>query len=426
MTGERREIVVQRLHDSFAAALATRPSHTTCGIVRLVRSIAMLGLGLDDEHRLHDTFGGSPALFFQLAQRIAFGLQQPDLIRVDVLAAARTLIDRFPEVFAAHLFHAWAWRARDPERADRSLARARQLAPADHPWSYLLPLPGEWGAKATPQELVALVPDRVWRVAHRFPFVGSPLLGISTTTIVRTSDGALAIVNPVALAEDVAAEIEKLGRVRWIISQGKVHSGGVNVTRARFPHARALGTHGHLSHPPARGVVFDGLLGNMAMSDELELYPVRGHALEEVEILHRPTGTLIVQDLVLYNRATADTPFINRLYGFAFGLIDRIGMPSFGTMMWQQLDRMQDDVRRILDSGYSRIVGAHWAAVPSSSERADVLASHDVFELVLATSGLGHKLQLARYVAWQPTFIRDFVKYQLALGANRRGAQLRA
>jgi hypothetical protein len=386
----------------------------------------MLGCGIDDEHRLHEIFDGSPGLFFQLAQRIAFGIQQPDLIRVDIIATARKLVEKFPGLFPAHLFHAWVWRARDRDRADRSIERARDLAPEGHPWSYLLPRPGEWEADAVPQQLVETVPDRVWRVAHRFPFVGSPLHGISTATIVRTSDGSLAIVNPVGFTDEIAAQIEQLGRVRWIVSQGKVHSGFVNPARARFQHALALGTGGHLSHPPARGVVFDGLLHNMVMPDELEVYPIRGHALEEVAILHRPTATLIVQDLILHGRATSDTPFLNRLYCFGFGLIDRIGMPSFTQMLWQDLGRIQDDIRRIRDSGFSRIVGAHWSATPSGSEHAEVMASRAALDFVLATSGLGHVSQLARYFRWQPTFLRDFAKYEFALGANRTGATLRA
>jgi hypothetical protein len=380
----------------------------------------MLGCDLDEEHRLYQMFGGSPGHFFQLAQRIAFGVTQPDLIRIDVVATARRMVERFPELFPAHLFHAWVWRGRDPEIAGRSLARARAFAPPEHPWRYLLPRDDEWRAERPRQQLIELVPDRVWRVPHLFSYAGSPLHGVSTASVVRLDDGAIAIINPVEMSVDVAREIEKLGRVRWICSQGKVHGRFVPIARRRFPGALALGTAGHLSHPGARGIDFDGLLGNMALPAELEVLSLRGHVLQEVELLHRPTGLLVTQDLIVHNRANDHTPFVNRLYGFAFGIIDRVGLPSFGAMMWQDLAPLQDDVRRILDSGFTRVTGAHWPAVTDG----DAAATRASLQFMLATSGFGHKSHLARYFMSQPTFLRDFVKYELAVSSNRSGARL--
>nr|MBA2539644.1 hypothetical protein [Deltaproteobacteria bacterium] len=140
-----------------------------------MRSIHLLGKDTADEWRLVDQLGGAPNTFFQLAQRIAWGITQPDLIRVDLIDTARRLVASHGTAFPAHLFSAWVWRARDPERAARDLEVARGLATADHALAYLLPTGAEWAMATSPQQLVEIHPGRMWRVAHAFPLVGAPL-----------------------------------------------------------------------------------------------------------------------------------------------------------------------------------------------------------------------------------------------------------
>ena len=204
-----------------------------------MRSIYLLGKDTQEEWRLVEQLGGSPNKFFRAAQRIAWGLTQPDLIRIDVLDTARKLVASHASQFPAHLYAAWVWRARDPDRAQRSLDDARALATPQHPLIGLLPTEAEWRAEPLPQRLVAIHPGRMWRVAHMFPMAGAPLLHNTIATVIKLGDD-LAIINPIAFEPAIAEQLRTLGNVRWLITQGKAHSLFVEQFSAVHPNLKLI------------------------------------------------------------------------------------------------------------------------------------------------------------------------------------------
>lgn len=384
-----------------------------------MRSIYLLGADTQTEWQLVDLLGGPPNRFFQLAPRIAWGISQPDLVRIDVIECARRLVRSHGTAFPAHVFDAWVWRVRDPDRAERALERARALGGADHPLAYLLPSHAEWHAEPLQQTLVQVTPD-IWRVAHQFALAGAPFFYRSTATLVRTRDGDLAMFNPVALDAAVAEQIAALGTVRWLCSQGKAHSAFIEPVRRRFRDAVVLGTEGHLSHPPAAHLELDGILGRHALPVEFELLPIDGHLLEEVVVLHRPSATLIVQDLVM-GAARSDTPWLGRLYSFTFGMIERLGFPSYQLFMWRDVRAFHTSLRKLRDSGFTRVAIAHGAAALADTDAQSLRAA---FDEALDIGPLGHKLLLARVSAAQPSFVADSLRY-LRATRNAVGARIR-
>lgn len=387
-----------------------------------MRSIHLIGKDQAEEWRLVESLGGSPHRFFQLAQRIAWGLTQPDLIRVDVIDTARRLVGSHGGAFPAHLYSAWVWRSRDPDRAARDLERARALAPVEHPLLHLLPTDQDWlDTEGAPQTVHEVVAGRIWRVEHGFAMAGAPWHSRSTATVIRTSSGDVAIVNPVALDEATAARIAALGTVRWVISQGKAHSAFVDVVRRRFRGSLAIGTEGHLRHAPASHVTFDGVLGNSRLPDELEILPIAGHIGEEVLILDRPSKTLISQDL--FGMTPDDAPFVGKLYGFAFGAtLAPIAFLSYSLVFWQNMPALHASLSKVRDSGFERLLGAHGGLTPRDG---DVDMARGLIDHALGIGKLTHKAMLARYFASQPGFLRDLIRY-LEASKGKRGAQLRA
>ncbi len=385
-----------------------------------MRSIYLLGADTHTEWQLVDQLGGSPHRFFQLAPRIAWGIAQPDLVRVDVIDTARRLVRSHGTAFPAHLFDAWVWRVRDPDRAERALERARELVSADHPLAYLMPTDADWRCDPMRQELVEVAPG-IWRVAHHFPLAGAPFLQRSTMTLVRTTDGQLAMFNPVALDDEVAEAVSALGTVRWLISQGKAHGVFLDRMRRRFPGSIAIGTAGHLSHPSAAYLELDGILGRHALPEELELLPIDGHLLEEIAVLHRPSSTLIVQDLVM-PRAHGDGPWLGRLYSFTFGVIDRFGFPSYQLFMWRDVRAFHGSLRKLRDASFRHVATAHGPAPIADADARDL---RDAVDQALAIGPFDHKLLLARVAAAQPGFVVDSLRY-LRSTKNAAGARIRA
>jgi hypothetical protein len=380
-----------------------------------MNSIVFTGLDRTHEGTVREALGGPPRKFFVLAQRIAWGITQSDLIKVDVPQQCRNLVRLYPNTPASHLYDAYRLRAEEHPGADEKLARARALAGGGHPLDFLLPTDAEWAGEVPEQKLVNVVPDRVWRVSGYHPMRGCSLPAQSTSTLIRTAAGELVILNPLPYRPPVRKEIDALGPVVALEVQGKAHSKHVESSAAAFPEAKVFGSRGHLSHPPAAHLSFDSILAGEgpALSDEIEEILVEGSELEEVLLLHRPSGLLVVQDLIAANLSSQRGPsFLGRLYYFAFGLIDRIGCLAYMPMMWSDLPRFQQGIRRVLDSGYTNVVGAHWGTELITASQTRQFT--DVLRWLSELGGMAHKGILVRYFAAQPTFLRDLIRYKRA------------
>jgi len=222
--------------------------------------------------------------------------------------------------------------------------------------------------------------------------------------------------NPVALDAAVAAQIDELGTVRWLCTQGKAHGMFADEIRRRFPGSIALGTEGHLTHPGAAQLEFDGILGRHPLPAEFELIAVAGTMLEEVAVLHRPSATLILQDFVM----PANGTWLTSLYSFAFGVTSEVGFPSYALMAWRSMGAFHASLRALRDSGFSRVAIGHGPAVLDEPEALRAVIDH-----TLALGSLDHKLMLARFFAGQPGFLADLVRY-LRVAKQATGARIRA
>ncbi len=383
-----------------------------------MRSIYLLGKDTQEEWRLVEQLGGAPNKFFRATQRIAWGVTQPDLMRVDVLATARKLVASHGSQFPAHLYAAWVWRARDPDRAQRSLDDARALATPDHPLLGLLPTDAEWRVEPVPQRLVTIQPERMWRVAHLFPMTGSPLHHDTIATVLKVGDD-LAILNPIAFEPAITEQLRALGNVRWVITQGKAHSLFVEQTRLAFPGSLALGTAGHLKHPSAGHLQLDGVLGKTTLPDELAVLPIAGHLADEVMIVDRPSKTLIVQDV--FAMSGGEHSFVARLYAFAWGRVEPVGYAAFSQLLWQSMPKLHASLAAIRQEELAHVVAAHGTITP---RQGDIERVHALIDYTRGISRFGHRAMLGRLFMAQPSFLRDLIVY-LRSTKQHRGAQLR-
>ena len=357
------------------------------------------------QERERDLVGGDPARFFALAQRCVWGVSEPGLVRVDVRRVIAQLRREFPALFAAHLLAAFALRSFDANEAEHALQAARDLGD-DHPWRYLLPTYGEWNGELPTQQLYEVVPGRVFRVRADVQVANTPFHIASVATIIVGDDGQLTILNPVPLAPSVRDQVSGLGQVAVLATQGRAHSRYVEITRAMFPEARVLGTRGHTVRAATAHLHFDGLLGNDSLGPEFVELPVDGTEADEVIVLHRPTGVLVLQDLISNNLTQHEArPFAGRLKYFAFELIDCIGWLSYHPALWR-LTSLQACLQRVVSAPYTLVTGAHWPVSPCDRAGFDA-----ALEFALSLSPWQHKRLVARYFWRQPGFLVDFVRY---------------
>ncbi|MGB1014944.1 MAG: DUF4336 domain-containing protein [Nannocystaceae bacterium] len=375
-------------------------------------SSTLLGLSLADERALCMRSGVDLRKLCILLQRVMWGIHQADVIRIDVEKVLTKLRASFPELFLVDLAEGYVhWTSGRFAEADAALARARARVSTEHPFAYLMPTDEEWSRAPRPGVLVEVVPGSVWRLAtFRTPSL-RPWLE-TNATIIRRKCGGLILMNPGKIEPDVLTQIRQLGELTHIVTPVKFHNLFIEEATRAFPNAKNVGTPGHGQNPASKHLKFDGIL-----NDESPLFPgefdqltVHGFELGEVLFFHRASRTLLVNDLLFSNRRGCGVPFEMRLYAFAFGLHNRVGIPSYHPLLWLNLKRMQACIRRALEWDFDRVSLAHgpWQAVGPGAR--DELANALKWFLELSPGGMYRRMGTFFYR--QPTFLRDFVAFK--------------
>jgi Domain of unknown function (DUF4336) len=204
--------------------------------------------------------------------------------------------------------------------------------------------------------LLALAPD-LW-IADR-PlrlFVGD--IG-ARMTVIRCAGGGLLLHSPVALDDQLRAELEALGPVRWVVGPSKVHHLFLAPYVAAFPGAALCGAKGLAEK--RRDLAFRHELDRDPPPEwpaEIGFVLVEGAPLmNEVVFHHAPTRTLVLTDLAFHvvpgptNRAR----FFHRLVG-ATG---RFGPHRLIRLGIRDRRAAAASIRRILEWDFDRIVVSH-------------------------------------------------------------------
>lgn len=120
-------------------------------------------------------------------------------------------------------------------------------------------------------------------------------------TIIRLSDGGLFVHSPTHLTEDLRAEVDALGPVRFIIGPNRIHYWWIPYWHAAYPQAAVWlapriheQARGHIDFPTreitgATGYPWDA---------EIATLPVTGSFMTEVAFFHRASRTLVLTDFI--------------------------------------------------------------------------------------------------------------------------------
>lgn len=118
--------------------------------------------------------------------------------------------------------------------------------------------------------------------------------------LVRLSDGSVWVWSPVALTEALAAEVEALGPVRYIVSPNKIHHLFLAEWAKRWPEAQLYAPPGLAQRKPE--LHFDAELDDTpdpAWAGEIDQVIFRDSLfMEEVVFFHKASGTAIICDLI--------------------------------------------------------------------------------------------------------------------------------
>ncbi|MDB6032902.1 MAG: Methanol oxidation protein [Verrucomicrobiales bacterium] len=209
--------------------------------------------------------------------------------------------------------------------------------------------------------------QNIWLL--RYPL---SLLGVSlgrNVTIMRLVGGELIIHSTAPFtAEDVVA-IRALGEPGWLVEATLFHDTFAKQGRQAFPALPYLAPEAFAKSTGLDTYPFDEILP-AAWGNEISVLKLEGiPKLQEIVMLHRPSRTLIVADLV-FNWGPTDSWWENFVRRRMMGIARFPGMSRLFRMNIRNHSAFANSVDTMLSWDFDRLVVAHGEVISTGAKRA--------------------------------------------------------
>jgi hypothetical protein len=191
----------------------------------------------------------------------------------------------------------------------------------------------------------------------------------SRTTIIRRADGGLVMHSPLGFDAETEKEIDDLGEVKAIVAPSCIHYLYLAAATKRWPKARVLGAPGLEKKPAVKGVAFeplphDGLVEGLG--DDLVVRRIDGVPyITEHVFLHRPTGSLVVTDLVFNLHRCSSWGM--RMYLRCMGAWEKTAQSAIWRLLTKDKSAAAESARAVLGWDFDRLVVAHGDVVTENA-----------------------------------------------------------
>ncbi len=197
----------------------------------------------------------------------------------------------------------------------------------------------------------------IWVAERPQKFYGLPVG--TRMTVMRLSGGRLLLHSPVVLDAELRAELDAIGRVRYVVAPNRVHHLYAGDVAKAYPEARLwVGPGLERKRPDLKFVAVLGDESPEEWREEVGQTFFRGRPYEnEVVFFHRASRTLILCDLA-FNfgpSAAAPTRFLMKLIR-SYG---RFGPSKLDPLLIRDRSAARTSLDRILAWDFDRVVVAH-------------------------------------------------------------------
>ena len=203
--------------------------------------------------------------------------------------------------------------------------------------------------------------ENVWHVpgpAVRMP--GGVLLPVSST-VLRLPDRSLVIYSPIEFPD--VAEIEALGNVAHLVAPNLYHHLYLAKAAERWPHALIHAAPGLSAKQPSVGIHKTlGTDDEPTWQGTIDVVSIQGvPKINETVLFHRPSGTLLVADLLFHVTEPANVR--TRLVLSTMGVGKRLAQSRYWSLLRKDRTAARASVERILAWPIQRIAPCHGPAV---------------------------------------------------------------
>jgi hypothetical protein len=211
--------------------------------------------------------------------------------------------------------------------------------------------------------------DGVWVDAGPVSFLGLKLS--ATMTVVEVGDGLL-VLAPLPLTPERQAAVTALGSVAHLYAPNTFHHSWLGDWSREFPRARVHAPAALAAKRPDLRIDRAHDEAPFTFGDVVDEVPIRGFRLVETALVHRPTGTAIVTDLV--HNIGRPTHTWTKLYTKLMGFYDRVALSRM--LRWTAFDdrgRARESVDRLLALPFEHLIVGH--GTPLASHGHELLAT---------------------------------------------------
>jgi hypothetical protein len=219
---------------------------------------------------------------------------------------------------------------------------------------------------------LATVAQGVWIDSDPVNILGMEMT--ATMAVLKLDDGGLLLYSPVSMTAERRAALEALGAVAHLYAPNLFHHRWLGEWAAAYPSAKVHAPRGLAKKRPDLRV--DRLHGTElppSCANSIDEHCIEGFRLRESVLLHRPSRTLLVADLV-HNVGRPEGAWA-RFYTRAMGFYDRVALSRM--IRWTAFaDRAaaRRSLETVLAAPFERVVVGHGAPIQQGGKQALVAA----------------------------------------------------
>jgi hypothetical protein len=211
------------------------------------------------------------------------------------------------------------------------------------------------------------VASELWTAEHALALPGGVRLP-SRMAVVRVAGGRLLLYSPIPLTDALGTTIDVIGKVTWIVAPSRLHHMFVEPWLARYPGAELHGAEGLARKRP--GLPWRTLDPQAApFGEAIEAQLIAGAPrLNEVVLLHRPSRSLLLADL-LFN-VTAPATWATHAVLWLMGTRGRLAMSRLWRVQTRDRRMLKASIERVLAWDFVRILPGHGAVFAADAREA--------------------------------------------------------
>jgi hypothetical protein len=211
------------------------------------------------------------------------------------------------------------------------------------------------------------IANDIWVQERPFKLLGMDM-GVRMT-LIKLADGSLFVHSPVSLDSALREEIDRLGRVAFVVAPNRLHHLFVGEYFAAYPTAAFYAAPGLESKRP--DLKFTGVLGNEAPSGWAgqidQIHCDGSRFLNEMDFYHRASRTLMLTDIA-FNICRTESRLgrivltIDQSYGhFGSSLVGKL-------MLLRARSKWRATIDQMLHWDFDRIIVCHGDIVESDGK----------------------------------------------------------